>query len=101
MTQIGNGIVPFKLKLESKRILTHVRRGQLPRVAQPLPIDPPIANPQIDNLRVEDQTPPLRQVPMEQSTLRDYAMPNLEEVQGSINCLAINANNFKIKLPMI
>lgn len=34
-------------------------------------------------------------------TLRDYAMPNLEAVQGNINGLIINAGNFEIKLAMI
>ncbi|KAA3465729.1 hypothetical protein EPI10_000870 [Gossypium australe] len=64
------------------------------RDAQPPQRDQPIGDP-----RVEIQPAP--HPPMEQCTLHDYVMPNLDVVQGSINRPKINDNNFEIKLKMI
>ncbi|KAA3474463.1 GATA zinc finger domain-containing protein 14-like [Gossypium australe] len=66
-------------------------RAQHPRNIQFPSREQPFENPKEE----------IRQPPMEQRTLRDYVMPNLDVVQGSINRSTINANNFEIKSAMI
>lgn len=94
MTWRKNKLLPFDPKPE--RTL-HNTKGIIPREEPPY-IDQSWENPHFEEQ--QDQIPQLEEQ-MANRALRDYVMPNLDVVRGSINRPTITTNKFEIKLAMI